>query len=379
MPPRLARPMQVSLVVAAVAFATLWVADSASAQRPPQRPTQRPAQRPAQKASWKSNWSLQLASIYDDNAFRLSTQQQRTLASGSAQFANMNQPQDVINALGLEARFRRSGAGTKRLELGLGVQADVYTFSRQHTAVEFTTSIAQDLSTRDRISVEASYIPSELRRNYLIGTDQTGSFLYEAGVASTLGGKLQYDRQLLRGKGSASTLDFDMAVLGGRREYKDFSWRNRLELGGRVRTDLESGPLGLDLRALRLRAMHSGDPEPVATLASVSFLSLQRDFDETELGSEISLRTGKRTRMAFIYEWRLRDYVATLIDDPVYGDRRDTRNTVGGELRFSIRRAALVAGGSFERQTSFRPGSGDTDAEEDYERFRTFLRLDYGK
>src|SRR5262245_34745142 len=100
-------PRGMPVLVGAVAVAALLVADTASAQRPTPRPTQRPAprptQRPADQASWKSDWTLQLESTYDDNPFRLSTRQQRNLSDGgSPQYADMNEPQDVINSVGLE-------------------------------------------------------------------------------------------------------------------------------------------------------------------------------------------------------------------------------------------------------------------------------------
>ena len=64
--------------------------------------------------------------------------------------------------------------------------------------------------------------------------------------------------------------------------------------------------------------------------------------------------------------------------DPVYGDREDTRNAFGAEIRYDISsRVDARVGGQYQKQVTFRPASGSTGDAADFERMRLMFQLRY--
>lgn len=328
------------------------------------------------KSEWDSKWRFSFESEFDENTFKLKPSQRRSLEDGAARYEGMESPLDVVNTLRMRGEFRRPGLRSRRMSIGGDARIELFTLNQRRSSVELEAFAAQKLSKRDIVGAAVSFTPSEFRRNYLIGADGSGAARYEAGVAHTVEGEIEYEREVLRGRRGGPKLDATVALLGGRRIYQGFSWRNRTELGGQVEADLVlAGRIGLKLEAERVRASHDGGAEPVLEADGVSYQSLNRNFDQTSIGAETNLRLAKR-RVSLSYEWRDRSYLARLGEDGVYGDRVDDRRTYGieadilsrGQLRLSI-------GGKHQDQTSYVPGRGDTGDEADYSRSTIFLHL----
>lgn len=360
----------------AAALLVLLAAAEVPAQERQQAPSEPPARAAKQDRGWDSKWKLSLRSEYDENTFKLRPSQRTSLEDGDARYAGMESPRDVVNTIRMRGEFRRPGLGSRRMSVGADARVELYTLNQRRSSVEVGAFAAQKLSRRDVLGLAVSFTPSEFRRNYLAGESGSDTPLYEAGVAHTLDGELEYEREVLRGRRGGPKLEAAVAILGGRRTYDAFPWRNRTELGGQVEAGLVLAErVGLELGARRVRGSHDGGAEPVLGTGGVTFQSLNRDFDQTSVGAETNLRLGKR-RISLSYAWRERAFLARLDEDGVYGERNDRRSSYGLEVdllsRGDIR---LSLGGAHHEQTSYMPGRGDTGDEADYSRSIAFLNM----
>ena len=103
-----------------------------------------------------------------------------------------------------------------------------------------------------------------------------------------------------------------------------------------------------------------------------------RDHDQTSLGARV--RFGRDTRLYLEYERRMRTYRAVLGQDATYGGREDTRNSFAAEVRYEISKSLdLRLGGKYQTQLTFRPATGLTGDEIDYNRRVASLRLSYSR
>lgn len=328
-------------------------------------------------ADWRARWTVGLGSTFDHNPFRLSSGQRNDLLDGGDRYESLSQPYDVANRLRLGLDLRGRGLAGRRLELESDVRLDMYTFNRRLSSVAVQLAARQRLSKRDDLHLGFEVTPSEFRRNYLT-TSSAGDAEYVAGVATTLEGELSYQRRVLRGKRGAPELDVTVGVVAGRRTFDDLPWRDRTKLGGELEADLDVGRFGLELSAARARALdgYSG-AEPILTNSGLAMAPLDRDFNETRLAAETTLRMSKRSRLMAEYDLRERHYTASLSEDPYYGDRSDRRHSLGGGVRLDVGRAELTVGAEHQLQSTYRPGRGDTGDEADYQRFRAFLGVEY--
>lgn len=367
------RPM---LRTVPAALLVLLAAAELSAQETQQAASEPPARRAKKERGWDSKWKLSLRSEYDENTFKLKPSQRTSLEDGAARYAGMESPRDVVNTMRVRGEFRRPGLGSRRMSVGADARVELYTLNQRRSSVEVGAFAAQKLSKRDVLGLAVSFTPSEFRRNYLAGESASGAPLYEAGMAHTLDGELEYEREVLRGRRGGPKLEAAVAILGGRRSYDAFPWRNRTELGGQVEAGLVLAErVGLELGARRVRGFHDEGAEPVLGTGGVTYQSLNRDFDQTSVGAETSLRLGKR-RLSLSYTWRERAYLARLAEDGVYGDRNDRRSSYGLEVDLLSRGdVRLSLGGAHQEQTSYMPGRGDTGDEADYSRSIAFLHM----
>lgn len=333
------------------------------------------------RPAWRGAWRLSAEAEYDSNVFRLSDTQ-RSVLQGSpdaGRYQDMSQPSDVVVRTALRGSLRGRGLAARPLEVGGTVRVDAYTSNSRLTHVRLSTFVRQSLTSRDRLSVEFGYRPDEFRRAYLAGTGSSGSPAYSAGIATRSGGRITYQRAVR--KGSRHDLDLDVVLEGERRTMAGFAWRDRTAFGGQVTLRAELGRrVDGELTLGRGRGSYDGTPEPFMAGGVVSTTSLERDFGQTELG--VGMRFDLRHRRRFLVGWqrRLRDFAAVLGEDPVYGDRRDTRDTFEAELRYDFRGPfELRGGGSYRKQNTFRPARGDTTDEADYRKTRVFLSVRYAR
>jgi len=331
--------------------------------------------------SWRGSWRLSAEAEYDSNVFRLSGSQRKALEASpdAGRFPGMSQPSDLILRTALRGSLRGRGLGARLLEVGGTVGVDGHAANSRLTHVQVSTFASQLLTPRDRLSVELGYRPDEFRRAYLAGAGPSMAPAYAAGSATRSSGRITYQRALR--EGSRHDLDLELSLEGERRTMAGFAWRDRSDLGGQVSLRAELGRrMDGELMLGRGRGNYDGTPEPFMEGAVVSTTSLERDFDQTELGVGLAFDLRHRRRLLVSWQRRLRDYTAVLGEDPVYGDRRDTRDTFGSELRYDMRGPfELRAGGSYRRQNTFRPARGDTTDEADYRRTRMFLSLRYAR
>lgn len=351
-------------------------AQQVSAQEGQQVLPERSTSAAPKKREWESKWRFSFKSEYDENTFKLRPSQRTSLEDGAARYEGMESPRDLINTIRVRGEFRRPGLASRRMSIGGDARIDLFTLNQRRSSVELGAFAEQKLSKRDIVAAAVSFTPSEFRRNYLVGADGSGTPRYEAGVAHTAEGEVEYEREVLRGRRGGPKLNAAVALVGSRRTYDGLPWRNRIELGGQVEADLVlGGRIGLELEAERVRASHEGGVEPVLDPNGVSYQSLNRDFDQTSIGVETSLRLAKR-RISLSYQWRDRSYLARLGEDGVYGDRVDDRKTYGIEADILSRGVVrLSVGGEHQEQTSYVPGRGDTGDEADYSRSTIFLHM----
>jgi hypothetical protein len=354
-----------SLLGSLAGVAVLWGAAEAAAQG-------------ADRDGWRlRGWSVGLEASYDQNPFRLSGGQRDDLVDGGGRYASLSRPYDVTNTLRLGLDLQGRGLAGRRLEVEPDIRVDLYTFNTRRTSVEMELAATQRLSRRDQVRLRLGLTPSEFRRNYLAPSGG-GEVEYVAGVATTAEAELDYQRELLRGRRGSPELTLQAGLLAGRRTYRDHPWRDRTEVRGGLEADLKVGLLGVVLSGSAGRAFDGYDAaEPVQTDAGVVMASLERGFDEVRLGVGTSLRTGRRSRLVGEYGLRKRFYAASLVEDPYYGDREDTRHSLGGSLRIDLRRIDLALGAEHQFQNTYRPGRGDTGDEADYRRTRGFLGVEY--
>lgn len=333
------------------------------------------------RSSWRGDWTVAAEALYDSNIFRLSDSQRRQLESGSGsdRFTDMSGPSDLVLELGLSGQVRGRGLGSRRVTMGVGLEVDAYASNTRLTHVSLETFATHALSSRDELTLELGWRPGEFRRNYLAGAETSGAPTYAAGVANRAQARLEYDRELR--KGSDHDLDLELSVEGSKRSLNDFPWRDRTGLTGAAELQVElSRRIDAVLSFARGRGSHDGVPEPYIDATFVRTASLNRDFDETELGAGLTFNLPRRTELLLGWERRARDYAAALGEDPVYGDRQDDRDTFEGELRWDRKGPLEVrVGGSFRRQDTQRPAQGDTADEEDYRQARMFLSLRYSR
>ena len=331
-------------------------------------------------SSWRSEWDASVRALYDSNVFRLTGAQKARVSSGSTsgRFAGMEQPSDLILQFGLGGEVRGPGLGARRITAGARIGVEAFTSNTQLTHLSLETYTSHALSSRDEITLELDYLPDEFERSYLAGDDGFGAPVYATGVASSGEARVVYDRELR--DGSDHDLDLELSFTGSRRSMGDFAWRERTELAGAAELEVELASwIDAELAVLRGRGSYDDATlEPYLDGGVVVTAPLDKDFDETELGAGVVVDVRSRTDLVLSWEHRIRDYVARLGDDPVYGDRRDTRDTFEAELRYNIRGPLEVrAGGAYVAQDTYRPARGDTTDEEDYRAARMFVTLSY--
>jgi hypothetical protein len=335
-------------------------------------------QRSRSSGSWRARWDARLVTTYDDNVFGLSPSQLRRLEAGRDRYADMNAAHDILSSVRVRAGLRGPGLTSQRLDVLADARFDHYAISPRQSRFRLGLLVRQRLSERDRLRADIDIAPGEFRRNYLGGVDETGAPVYIAGTQTTAGGAIGYERALW--SADKAQLSGMARVMASRRTVADLPWRDRHELGGAVRLDLRMGTADLQLNAGRSRASHPDEPEPVRLDDQVIWSTLGRDFGLTSLGVAGSLRLSDEASVGASYGHRTRQYLASLAEDPVYGDRSDRGEIVGVELRLRVSsRVDLQLGGSLQRQFTFRPGRGDTGDEASYTRRTTTLRVDYSR
>jgi hypothetical protein len=356
------------------------VARTAGTSVQKQKKKSKAARKQAQlESGWRGTWNVALSSTYDDNVFRLTPAQQQALGANHERYADMNVAYDLANSLRLRTRVRGPGLGSRRLDLGGDARLDLYTLSPRQSSVRLGLSARQSISRRHGLHAELSFVPAEFRRNYVSGADAMGGAAYAPGIRQTLRGGIGYERTLLSGR-RGPQLDASLTAVGARRSYADFPWRDRQELGAEVSSGVRLGVLNVNLSAGHLRAFHARVAEPVRIDESVTLMELERDFDVTDVAAGASVRLTRGVRAGLSFEQRARTYLATLAVDPVYGDRQDRRNTYGAELRLrAAPRVEVRLGGDVQRQSTFRPGRGDTGDEARYSRRTASLRVEYAR
>lgn len=326
---------------------------------------------------WRMSWNLTLISTYDDNVFGLSPVQLDGLEAGRDRYVDMNAAHDIENSLRFRTRLRGPGLASQRLDLAATARLDLYTFSPRQSGLRFGLSARQRLSPRDRIRADISFAPREFRRNYLAGADEGGAPVYVAGTRQKVQGGLGYERTLwARTRGPE--LNTAARVLASALRFPDLPWRDRQELGGEIRTDLSVGAIEGELTAGRSRAFYAGLAEPVRLDDEVTATELARDFNLTRLRVAVGVQAIESANVGVRFEHRTREYLASLEEDPVFGDRRDRGATYGIELRLRAAPSVeLRLGGDVQRQFTMRPGRGDTGDEASYSRRTATLRIDY--
>ena len=328
-------------------------------------------------AGQRMSWDVAVGSAYHDNVFRLAPAQKEALGGEDQRYADMNAAYDVASTLRLRSRLRTRGLAGRRLDLGAEARADYYVMSPRQSHGMVRVSAEQRLAGRSAVHARVSLMPHEFRRNYLSGSDGDGDAVYAPGVVRSVSGEVGYERNLLRGRGRPR-IDGAVELNGSVRGYPDFPWRDRREVGIEAGTDAEFGALGVELSVGRGRTFHNGLAEPVLTDGDITLMELNRDFDVTNLAVHTSLRVTRRARVGLGYEHRVRDYRASLAEDPVNGLREDRRNRFLAELRLrATRRVDVRVGGDIRMQTAFRPGRGDTGDESRYDRQTAFVRVEY--
>ncbi len=329
--------------------------------------------------SWRRGLQVSARALYDSNVFRLSDSQRAGLGSVSAQerYVDMSRPEDVVLRVKLAGELRGQGLGTAGVRLGGGIQVDAFTSNTRLTHLQLETFVAKALSSRDELTLELDYRPDEFRRNYLIEAEPSSPPTYAAGVSNQGSARFRYERRVRRGKGR--DLNVQLAAAASRRSFSDFPWRDRTELSGAAALQMELGQhLDVEVRAARGLASHDGSPEPFIEASLLRISPLNRDFAESELGVGVHFRTAGRAELLLGWERRIRDYVAVLGEDPVYGDRRDDRDAFEVEVR--VDRKGPVQwriGGMYRYQDTFRPAKGDAAEEQDYKQTRVFVALRY--
>jgi len=291
----------------------------------------------------------------------------------------MEQVSDLVVEAGLRGEMRGRGVASYPITVGGSLEIDAYTSNTRLTHVVLETFASQSLTSRDKVSVELNYVPGEFRRNYLSGVELSGLPIYAAGVSDRTRVRLAYDRKLSRGDGPR--MDLGLSVSGTRRSMAGLPWRNRTEMRGaaELAADLRKG-VDVELRVERGRGAYEGTPEPFVDANVVRTAELNRDFSQSELGAAIGLATGKRTDLLLSYEHRVRDYVAALGEDPVFGDRRDDRDSFEVELRHDMHGPLeWRVGGRYRSQNTLRPARGDTADEADYRQTRAFVAIRYAR
>ncbi|MGI9077506.1 MAG: hypothetical protein ACR2G6_09270 [Gemmatimonadaceae bacterium] len=333
----------------------------------------------SQSEPWRARWQIEAATEYDSNVFRLTDSGKERLGAGGTRYADMNSAFDLVATVQLVGELRGPGALGRKLSLGSSLEVDVHALNPLLTHVDFGFDAIQSLSSRDKLGVEVGFTPSEFQRNYLSGADLSGQPMYAAGVEQSLEGRVSYMREVLEGRRGSRSVDVELRALAGRQSVRDFPWRDRSELGGRLEIEVELARwLDMALSGTRIRAYHDGTPEPVWQLSGVTTQSLERDFFQNELSVETAVRLSRSARLLFGYEWRDRAYLAEEGVDPVYGGRVQRRNTFGGELRLDVTRTFTAhAGAAYQLQDLSRSTAGGTGDEEDFRRITGFFQLAY--
>ncbi|MDH5589196.1 MAG: hypothetical protein OEZ37_04055 [Gemmatimonadota bacterium] len=326
--------------------------------------------------SMKSDWSFSAGALFDTNPFKLTNGQKNDLGSGLDRFLDMDNANDAVVAVGIDAVFRTKRSHGRRTRFGFGFDADVHALNSSRTRFSGDVFLAQSFSRADELKVKFGLNPSEFRRNYLMGEDGTGAPTYSEGVLDIRTGSISYERELYDGKGTGLAMELSGTALW--RTTADMPWRDRTMYGAGISFDAQlSKAVDLEIGVERSQASHDGGLEPVFdVLTGVDFFSLNRDFVQMGIGSELRFDLNKDARLSLAYERRTRDFDAALGTDPVYGDRFDTRSAVSGELRYEVSKAAdLFVGGAYIAQDTRRPAGGNNTDEVDYRRSQLSIRL----
>ena len=327
---------------------------------------------------WRQDGEISIRSIYDDNIFRLTDSQKNNLGSGSDQFTDMLAADEFIVQIGIGGEIRH-GPSSRLIRLGGGATLDAHTRNTRRTHVSLDAYLSQTLSKRDEITVKVELAPYEFRRNYLGGADAFDLPIYQQGVSTAFAGEIEYARRLIGGSGP--DLDVEIALLGENRSVDELSWRDRSSLGGRILFDLKvNSDIDAKVEFSRSRASYSAALQPVIQSGLVTMATADKDFNDTRLGGELRFDLIGDTRLTLEYERRMRTYLAEFGVDPAYGGREDARNSYGAKVRYEISsRINVRIGGRYQEQVTFRPASGSTGDEIDYERTRLTLQLVYSR
>ncbi|GMR13697.1 MAG: hypothetical protein BMS9Abin29_1910 [Gemmatimonadota bacterium] len=325
---------------------------------------------------WRRDGTISIRTTYDSNVFRLTDRQKNKIGLGGDQFADMEGASDVTVQVAVGGELRR-GPSSRRLRIGGGATLDAYTTNTRRTHVTLDAYIARAVTKRDEIKVKFEVTPSEFRRNYLAGGDALGGRTFEEGVSTSFAGQVMYARRLIGGSGP--DLDVKVGILGTTRSVDALSWRDRSMVGGRIEFDLKlNSDVNMKFGVSRSRASYTAASQPVIELGTVRMLTADKDFNETKIGGEIRFDLNRDARLALEYGRRTRTYLGKLGTDPAFGGREDARNAFGAELRYEVsKRIDLWIGGKYLKQVTFRPASGSTGDETDYNRSLATLQLVY--
>ena len=326
---------------------------------------------------WRRDGEISIRSIYDDNVFRLTDGQKNNLGSGSSRYTDMTSASDYVVQVGVGGELRH-GPGSSRVRIGGGAIVDAYASNTSRTHVVLDAYISRALgSSRNVLAVKFEVAPSEFRRTYLSGGDASSLPVYAPGLSNSFGGEVEYRHRLIGGSGP--DLDIEIGVRGTTRSIDQFDWRDRSMLGGRILFDLKvNSDVDVSIGISRSRASYTEAAQPVLDLGVVTMVMSDKDFNDTRLSGELRFDLGSDARLTLEYQRRIRDYLAVLGVDPVYGDRQDTRNVFGAEIRYDISsRVDARVGGRYQEQVTFRPAKGSTGDAVDFERMGLMFQLRY--
>lgn len=357
--------------------------------------------------------TLRVEMNYDSNVFLLGPGKKSDLSSPSssdqatARFSSMESASDLIATLRLEGGLDFRGLASRSFTVAPTIRYDLYTRNRERSNLRIEFNAAQDLAHGGRIGLGARFTPSYFAKNYLAdavdldgsGTISADEHRYRAGTYNEGEVALEYRVRLAKGdrdhpvgaklKLEAGYFDRSYAApfrgrdVGGptgaagllfalsRRTSVDLAYEASI-----LSADESPEVLLLDEPDFGLDFNGNGSYDDLA-VRTVQIVDRSRTEHSLEARMEFDLAKSTHARLS--YEHRLRHFSSDQPLDVLYRERRDTRNTVGLDLRIRLPRGlGLALGGEFARQSTNRAGDPSSSGEEDdYSRARTHIKLAY--
>jgi len=343
---------------------------------------------------WKTRWGVRMEFEWNDNIYKLSESQQYRMNLNdpgdavSGRFNDMASISDGIISIAPELEVRtKNGLFGRLLSLSGLIDYQHYISNTKKSHVNLALSIRQKISKKGRIILQADYIPSYFKKNYLLdATDSTGRVssserIYYEALYNEWEFLLSYKHLF-----NKWIMDIESELFVGyrNRNYNNqFPGRNQDAFGGGLAFELVPAKQWFVNLGYYFESVQSPITKEVMILDEPDYqidFNNDRDFADNNRRTEqtvnrsnhshtfelgLTFRPTKRIGLYAGIEFLFRNYISEEPIDPNFKDRNDTNTKfrLGFDYQISKKLFLMVEYKNVNQQTN-RPEDPESVGEE---------------